>query len=174
MGSNPLAEPPYDVSPGHTVLLGVDYQQGFGDGEFHVEAYLQQVTQFIRSILLADFLVLLFAVEEGESVREGERPADQRGLVEAGVLVEQGAQVGAGDVLLNHVIQAAGREGVIEPRAELVAAEATHHVALLAHHVLDLGAFAGEAGREVFLHEADAALVVHGPVGDGKGAAASI
>src|SRR6476659_9280859 len=32
MGSNPRVEPPYDLSPDHTVLLGVDFQQGFGDG----------------------------------------------------------------------------------------------------------------------------------------------
>ena len=32
MGSNPRVEAPYDLSPDHTVLLGVDFQQGFGDG----------------------------------------------------------------------------------------------------------------------------------------------
>jgi nicotinamidase-related amidase len=32
MGSNPRVEEPYDLSPAHTVLLGVDFQQGFGDG----------------------------------------------------------------------------------------------------------------------------------------------
>ncbi len=32
MGSNPRIEEPYDLSPGHTVMLGVDFQLGFGDG----------------------------------------------------------------------------------------------------------------------------------------------
>jgi biuret amidohydrolase len=32
MGSNPRLEAPYDLSPDHTVMLGVDFQQGFGDG----------------------------------------------------------------------------------------------------------------------------------------------
>jgi nicotinamidase-related amidase len=32
MGTNPRVEEPYDLSPDHTVLLGVDFQQGFGDG----------------------------------------------------------------------------------------------------------------------------------------------
>ena len=32
MGSNPLIEEPYDLKPEHTVMLGVDFQQGFGDG----------------------------------------------------------------------------------------------------------------------------------------------
>lgn len=32
MGNNPRVEEPYDLSPDHTVLLGVDLQQGFGDG----------------------------------------------------------------------------------------------------------------------------------------------
>ena len=32
MGNNPRVEEPYDLSPDHTVLLGVDFQQGFGDG----------------------------------------------------------------------------------------------------------------------------------------------
>jgi ureidoacrylate peracid hydrolase len=32
MGSNPRVQPPYDLSPDHTVLLGVDFQRGFGDG----------------------------------------------------------------------------------------------------------------------------------------------
>ena len=32
MGSNPRVEAPYDLGPDHTVLLGVDFQQGFGDG----------------------------------------------------------------------------------------------------------------------------------------------
>ncbi|CUR58723.1 hypothetical protein NOCA2540012 [metagenome] len=32
MGSNPRVEAPYDLSTDHTVLLGVDFQQGFGDG----------------------------------------------------------------------------------------------------------------------------------------------
>ena len=32
MGNNPRFEEPYDLSPGRTVVLGVDFQQGFGDG----------------------------------------------------------------------------------------------------------------------------------------------
>jgi nicotinamidase-related amidase len=32
MGNNPRIEEPYDLHPDHTVLLGVDFQQGFGDG----------------------------------------------------------------------------------------------------------------------------------------------
>ena len=32
MGNNPRVAAPYDLSPDHTVLLGVDFQQGFGDG----------------------------------------------------------------------------------------------------------------------------------------------
>jgi nicotinamidase-related amidase len=32
MGNNPRVEDPYDLSPDHTVLLGIDFQQGFGDG----------------------------------------------------------------------------------------------------------------------------------------------
>lgn len=32
MGNNPRIEDPYDLSPERTVLLGVDFQQGFGDG----------------------------------------------------------------------------------------------------------------------------------------------
>ncbi|HEV7204881.1 MAG TPA: cysteine hydrolase [Jatrophihabitans sp.] len=32
MGNNPRVEEPYDLSPEHTVLLGVDFQKGFGDG----------------------------------------------------------------------------------------------------------------------------------------------
>ena len=32
MGSNPRVEDPYDLSPTHTVMLGIDFQQGFADG----------------------------------------------------------------------------------------------------------------------------------------------
>jgi nicotinamidase-related amidase len=32
MGNNPRIEDPYDLSPERTVMLGVDFQQGFGDG----------------------------------------------------------------------------------------------------------------------------------------------
>src|SRR3954447_6185693 len=32
MGSNPRVEDPYDLGPGHTVLLGIDFQQGFSAG----------------------------------------------------------------------------------------------------------------------------------------------
>lgn len=31
---NPRVEPPYDLSPQHTVLLGIDFQQAFGEGAF--------------------------------------------------------------------------------------------------------------------------------------------
>lgn len=31
MGNNPRVEEPYDLRPDHTVMLGVDFQQGFGD-----------------------------------------------------------------------------------------------------------------------------------------------
>jgi biuret amidohydrolase len=32
MGSNPRMEEPYNLTPERTVLLGIDFQQGFGDG----------------------------------------------------------------------------------------------------------------------------------------------
>ena len=32
MGNNPRVEAPYDLTPDHTVMLGVDFQQAFGDG----------------------------------------------------------------------------------------------------------------------------------------------
>lgn len=32
MGSNPRVEDPYDLGTAHTVMLGVDFQQGFSDG----------------------------------------------------------------------------------------------------------------------------------------------
>jgi hypothetical protein len=32
MGNNPRVEEPYDLSPDHTVMLGVDFQQGFRGG----------------------------------------------------------------------------------------------------------------------------------------------
>ena len=32
MGNNPRVEEPYDLSPDHTVMLGIDFQQGFSDG----------------------------------------------------------------------------------------------------------------------------------------------
>lgn len=32
MGSNPRVEEPYDLGTDHTIVLGVDFQQGFGDG----------------------------------------------------------------------------------------------------------------------------------------------
>ncbi|MGD9961005.1 cysteine hydrolase family protein [Nocardioides sp.] len=31
MGNNPRVEEPYDLDPGHTVLLGIDFQLAFGD-----------------------------------------------------------------------------------------------------------------------------------------------
>lgn len=34
MGNNPRIEPPYDLSPQRTVLLGVDFQQAFGNGRW--------------------------------------------------------------------------------------------------------------------------------------------
>lgn len=47
MGSNPRVEAPYDLSPDHTVLLGVDFQQGFGDGAWeHTPDALAAVTRF--------------------------------------------------------------------------------------------------------------------------------
>ncbi len=32
MGNNPRVEEPYDLSPTHTVMLGIDFQKGFADG----------------------------------------------------------------------------------------------------------------------------------------------
>lgn len=32
MGANPRLEAPYDLDPTHTVLLGIDFQQAFGEG----------------------------------------------------------------------------------------------------------------------------------------------
>ena len=47
MGSNPRVEAPYDLSPDHTVLLGVDFQQGFGDGAWeHTPDALAAVARF--------------------------------------------------------------------------------------------------------------------------------
>lgn len=47
MGNNPRVEEPYDLSPGHTVLLGVDFQQGFGDGAWeHTPDAVAAVTNF--------------------------------------------------------------------------------------------------------------------------------
>ena len=31
MGNHPRGEEPYDLNVDHTVMLGVDFQQGFGD-----------------------------------------------------------------------------------------------------------------------------------------------
>ncbi len=47
MGNNPRVEEPYDLSPDHTVLLGVDFQQGFGDGAWeHTPDALAAVNAF--------------------------------------------------------------------------------------------------------------------------------
>ena len=47
MGSNPRIEQPYDLSPDHTVLLGVDFQQGFGDRAWeHTPDAAAAVNQF--------------------------------------------------------------------------------------------------------------------------------
>ncbi len=47
MGSNPRVEEPYDLSPERTVLLGVDFQQGFGDGAWeHTPGAAAAVTNF--------------------------------------------------------------------------------------------------------------------------------
>jgi nicotinamidase-related amidase len=47
MGSNPRREDPYDLSPDHAVLLGVDFQQGFGDGAWeHTPDALDAVSNF--------------------------------------------------------------------------------------------------------------------------------
>lgn len=34
MGNNPRIEDPYDLNPEHTVMLGVDFQLGFGEGSW--------------------------------------------------------------------------------------------------------------------------------------------
>jgi nicotinamidase-related amidase len=47
MGNNPRVEEPYDLRPDHTVMLGVDFQQGFGDGAWeHTPDALVAVTRF--------------------------------------------------------------------------------------------------------------------------------
>ena len=47
MGSNPRLEEPYDLSPERTVMLGVDFQQGFGDGAWeHTPDAAEAVTNF--------------------------------------------------------------------------------------------------------------------------------
>ena len=47
MGNNPRVEEPYDLRPDHTVMLGVDFQQGFGDGAWEdVPDALAAVTRF--------------------------------------------------------------------------------------------------------------------------------
>jgi biuret amidohydrolase len=47
MGSNPRVEQRYDLSPDHTVMLGVDFQQGFGDGAWeHTPDASAAVTNF--------------------------------------------------------------------------------------------------------------------------------
>jgi len=47
MGSNPRVEEPYDLNPNHTVLLGVDFQRGFGDGAWeHTPGALAAVRNF--------------------------------------------------------------------------------------------------------------------------------
>jgi nicotinamidase-related amidase len=50
MGTNPRAEEAYDLSPDHTVLLGVDFQQGFGDGAWeHTPDAPEAVSNFQRA-----------------------------------------------------------------------------------------------------------------------------
>jgi nicotinamidase-related amidase len=47
MGNNPRLQEPYDLSPDHTVLLGVDFQQAFGDGAWeHTPDAPSAVTHF--------------------------------------------------------------------------------------------------------------------------------
>jgi nicotinamidase-related amidase len=47
MGNNPRVEEPYDLSPDHTVMLGVDFQQAFGDGAWeHTPDAPAAVTNF--------------------------------------------------------------------------------------------------------------------------------
>jgi nicotinamidase-related amidase len=47
MGNNPRVDEPYDLNPDHTVLLGVDFQQGFGDGAWeHTPDAPAAVTNF--------------------------------------------------------------------------------------------------------------------------------
>jgi nicotinamidase-related amidase len=47
MGNNPRIEDPYDLSPVRTVMLGVDFQQGFGDGAWeHVPDAAAAVSNF--------------------------------------------------------------------------------------------------------------------------------
>jgi len=47
MGNNPRVEERYDLSPDHTVMLGVDFQQGFGDGAWeHTPDAPAAVTNF--------------------------------------------------------------------------------------------------------------------------------
>jgi biuret amidohydrolase len=47
MGNNPRVEEPYDLNPQHTVLLGVDFQQGFGDGAWeHTPDAREAVSSF--------------------------------------------------------------------------------------------------------------------------------
>jgi biuret amidohydrolase len=47
MGSNPRIDEPYDLSPERTVVLGVDFQQGFGDGAWeHTPDAAEAVSNF--------------------------------------------------------------------------------------------------------------------------------
>ena len=47
MGNNPRVEAPYDLTPDHTVMLGVDFQQAFGDGAWeHTPDAAAAVTNF--------------------------------------------------------------------------------------------------------------------------------
>src|SRR5674476_61590 len=47
MGSNPRIEESYDLSPDHTVMLGVDFELGFGDGAWeHVPGAEAAVARF--------------------------------------------------------------------------------------------------------------------------------
>ncbi len=50
MGNNPRVEESYDLSPGHTVMLGVDFQQGFGEGAWeHTPGAPAAVSNFSRA-----------------------------------------------------------------------------------------------------------------------------
>jgi nicotinamidase-related amidase len=50
MGNNPRVEEPYDLSPVHTVVLGIDFQQGFGSGAWeHTPDALAAVSNFAKA-----------------------------------------------------------------------------------------------------------------------------
>lgn len=50
MGNNPRVEEPYDLSPLHTVMLGIDFQQGFGSGAWeHTPDASAAVSNFAKA-----------------------------------------------------------------------------------------------------------------------------